>query len=510
MELSGIVQSPENKTILVTGSTGFLSKLFVEKVLRVQPNVKHLFLLLCDADALSPTQRLNKDVIGKELFRVLRKKHGFGFDSFISKKVTPIFGDVSLEDLGIKDPELKRKMQKEINIVANFAATTNFNDRYDVALAVNTMGAKHVLNFAEKCENLELFLHVSTAFVCTGETPGVILEKPLSQTLKGSSSILDIIEEEIKLIQQTLDEFKAEQVSKKQESVAMKELGLERAKLYGWPNTYAFTKALGEIAIGRHLNRNFPVVIIRPTAVTGTYRDPFPGWIEGFKALDPMVIGVGRGKLPCFLGDYKSFFDIIRFKGLFASINSEYDLMKRIPGDMVVNSIIMEMVNHGKANNLIFSRGDNNIVYHIGSSTHTEPTRIVKLLEYAYDYFLENPVWMGGDTDQTVKPVFFPTMSSFQLHINNNYIVPVKEKKFQFAKRLAELYEPYVLFKGIFDTSTSNELRMWSKAYYGPGEADIFDFDPKHIDWKDYMMNIHIPGLVKYVVKPHARYISKL
>ncbi|KAI3896344.1 hypothetical protein MKX03_013336, partial [Papaver bracteatum] len=198
------------------------------------------------------------------------------------------------------------------------------------------------------------------------------------------------------------------------------------------------------------------------------------------------------------------------YNNRFANGNSKYDLMKQIPEDMVVNSIIMAMVNHGKTNNIIFCRGDNNIIYHIGSSTHTEPTRIVKLLEYAYDYFLENPIWIGGDSDQTVKPVFFPTMSSFQLHINNNYTVPVKEQKVQFAKRLAELYEPYVLFKGTFDTSASNELRMWSKAYYGPGHADIFDFNQKHIDWKDYMMHIHIPGLVKYVLKPYAGNIRKL
>ncbi|MCL7047165.1 hypothetical protein MKW94_030561 [Papaver nudicaule] len=130
MELNGIVQSLENKIILVTGSTGYLSKLFVEKLLRVQPNVKHLFLLLRAVDALSPTQRLHKDVIGKEVFRVLREEHGGGFDSFISKKVTPIFGDVSLENLGIKDSELEKRLHKEINFVAHFAATTNFHERY--------------------------------------------------------------------------------------------------------------------------------------------------------------------------------------------------------------------------------------------------------------------------------------------------------------------------------------------------------------------------------------------
>ncbi|XP_026430444.1 probable fatty acyl-CoA reductase 5 isoform X2 [Papaver somniferum] len=428
--------------------------------------------------------------MGKEVFRVLRKKHGVGFDSFISEKVTPFFGDVSLENLGIKDSDLEKKMHKEINIVANFAAATTFQERYDVALAVNTMGPKHVLNFTEKCENLEMILHASTAFVCIRETPGVKLETYLNQIFKESSKFLDVIEEEKKLVQQRLDELKVARVSKKQETAAMIELGLERAKLYGWPNTYVFMKALGEMTIGRQLERNFPVVIVRPTAVTSTYREPFPGWIEGFKSLDPVVISIGRGKLPCFIGDHdQSFIDII-------------------PGDMVVNAIVVAMVNHLKTNiNHNFSRGDKDIIYHIGSSTHTEP--LLNLLEYAYDYFRQNPL-MGGGMDEIVKPVFFPTMSSFQEHIHNNYVVPMKEQKVQFAKRWAEIYERYVLLKVTFDTSATDQLRMWMKAHCGPEEAVILDFDPKQINWKEYMMNSHIPGLMKYVVKSHAGYNSKL
>lgn len=32
-------------------------------------------------------------------------------------------------------------------------------------------------------------------------------------------------------------------------------------------------------------------------------------------------------------------------------------------------------------------------------------------------------------------------------------------------------------------------------------EAGMFDFDPMHIDWKDYFYNIHIPGVLKYACK---------
>ncbi|MCL7023728.1 hypothetical protein MKW94_012731 [Papaver nudicaule] len=328
---------------------------------------------------------------------------------------------------------------------------------------------------------------IKITFVCLRDNPGVKLETPVSEIFKKSSKFLDIIKEEKMLVQQKLDELKGEQAPRKQETAAMIKLGLERAKLYGWPNTYVLTKALGETIIGRHLNKSLPVVIIRPTAVTGTYREPFPGWIEGFKSIDPLVFGIGRGTLPCFIGDHESFFDII-------------------PGDMVVNAIIVAMVNHAKSNNHIFSRDANDVIYHIGNSTHREPTRIVQLLEYAYEYFCKNP-WMVGGGDEIVKPVFFPTMSSFREHIHNNYDVSMKEKR---VELLAEIFEPYVFSQITFGTSATDQLRMWTKAYYGPGEADIFDFDPKHISWKDYMINIHIPGLIKYVIKPHVGYNSKL
>ena len=55
-----------------------------------------------------------------------------------------------------------------------------------------------------------------------------------------------------------------------------------RATLYGWPNTYVFTKAMGEMIIGTSKG-NLSVVIVRPTIVTSTYREPFPGWVEGVR-----------------------------------------------------------------------------------------------------------------------------------------------------------------------------------------------------------------------------------
>lgn len=57
---------------------------------------------------------------------------------------------------------------------------------------------------------------------------------------------------------------------------------LDRAKTYGWPNTYVFTKAMGEMLLG-YLKDNVNVVILRPAIVTSTYKEPFPGWVEGVR-----------------------------------------------------------------------------------------------------------------------------------------------------------------------------------------------------------------------------------
>ncbi|PKU59830.1 Fatty acyl-CoA reductase 1 [Dendrobium catenatum] len=51
---------------------------------------------------------------------------------------------------------------EEIDIVVNVARTTKFYEKYDVSLNINTLGAKHVLEFAKQCIKVQMLLHVST------------------------------------------------------------------------------------------------------------------------------------------------------------------------------------------------------------------------------------------------------------------------------------------------------------------------------------------------------------
>ncbi|KAF5193384.1 Fatty acyl-coa reductase [Thalictrum thalictroides] len=483
------MESLENKSILITGSTGFLAKIFVEKVLRIQPNVKKLYLVVRAEDIKSAKQRLHDEVIGKDLFRVLKEKYGTNFNSFISNKVTPVVGDISCENLGVKDSDLKEQLWKEVDIIVNIAATVNFDERYDVALGINTMGAKHVLDFAKNCVKHEMLLHVSTAYVC-GEKSGLILEKPfkMGETLNG---ILGLdIQTELKLAKEKRNELQAKQATKEEESTAMKEYGMQRARFYGWPNTYSFTKAMGEMLLG-DLRENVPLAIIRPTIITSTYKEPFPGWVEGVRTIDSLAVGYGKGKLTCFLGDYDLILDLI-------------------PGDMVVNAMIAAMVTHANQ--------PNEFVYQVGSSLGN-PIKCTTFRDLAYRYFSKNP-WIDKDGKRVIvtRPILFTTAASFQRYMAVRYLLPLKglqvvnaalcnyfrhtysstNRKIKFVLRLVELYMPYIFFKGIFDDANLQKLRT---TVTKPSEANQYYFDPKIIDWEDYFMNVHFPGIVRYVFK---------
>ncbi|CAH9138119.1 unnamed protein product [Cuscuta epithymum] len=489
MVLGSALSFLEDRAILVTGATGFLAKIFVEKILRLQPNVKTLFLLLRAEDTMAAVQRFNTEVLGKDLFKVVMEKYGEKWDGLISDRVNVVAGDITCENLGVKDSSLLDRLWREVDVVVNMAATTDFDDRYDVSLKINTMGPKHVLDFARKCQNLRVLLHVSTAYVC-GEKQGLILESPykMGETLNGTCG-LDI-DREKRIINETLKMLRAENSSQESITLAMKDIGIRRAKAYGWPNTYVFTKAMGEMLLGE-LRDNVPLVIIRPTIITSTYKEPFPGWVEGVRTIDSLAVAYGKGKITCFLGDPKTIVDVI-------------------PADMVVNAMIVAMVAHAN------QQGTESI-YHIGSSV-SNPMRYKVLQDLGYRFFTKHPcIGKDGKPILVGKVTVLGSMDSFRRYMAIHYFIPLKgleivniaccqyfhsiynemHRKIKTVMRLVNLYQPYLFFKGVYDDINTEKLR--GAAIEGGIETDVFYFDPKVVNWDDYFIKTHIPGLMKYV-----------
>lgn len=64
---------------------------------------------------------------------------------------------------------------------------------------------------------------------------------------------------------------------------------------------------------------------------------------------------------------------------------------------------------------------------------------------------------------------------------------------------ILKFLEHYPPFVDRFDDSNSESFRKLLK---GEGvEEKMFQIDPKYIDWEDYFITIHLPGVVKYLIK---------
>ncbi|KAF2616068.1 hypothetical protein F2Q70_00011582 [Brassica cretica] len=494
------VQFLQNKTILVTGATGFLAKVFVEKTLRVQPNVKKLYLVVRASDSEAAMKRLRAEVFEKDLFKVLRENIGEeNLNTLLSEKVVPVAGDISTDCFGVKDSNLRERMQKEIDIVVHVAATTNFDERYDVGLEINTFGALNVLNFAKnvlKHNCFSMSQRVSVLPYVCGEKSGLLREKPFAmEEIRNEAGHQLDINFEMDLMKKRLKELHDQDCSDEDITLSMKELGMERAKLHGWPNTYVFTKSMGEMLIGNH-RESLPLVIIRPTMITSTLSEPFPGWIEGLRTVDSVIVAYGKGVLKCFLVD----------------VNSVCDM---IPVDMVANAMITATATHAGGSGV-------HMVYHVGSS-HQNPVTFGEIHEISVRYFTKSPLRSrNGSLIAVSKVRLISTMALFSLYMTLRFKLPLqllklidivypwrsgdkygdKNHKINMVMRLVELYEPYVLFKGIFDDRNTKSLCANQKEdETKTSKGSMFDFDPKGINWGDYLTSVHIPGLITHVLK---------
>ncbi|KAG5252944.1 hypothetical protein OIU76_021219 [Salix suchowensis] len=491
----GIVKFLGGKGFFISGATGFLAKVLIEKILRTVPDVGKIYVLIKAENKEAAIARLKNEIINAELFKCLRQTHGKSYQSFMLSKLVPVVGNVCKSNLGLEE-DLADKIANEVDIIVNSAANTTFDERYDVAIDVNTRGTFHLMSFAKKCQRLKLFLQVSTAYV-NGQRQGRIMEKPfrfgdciarenpiISESTPRFPPALDI-EYEMNLALGAKEAFQKNEVTQK-----MKELGLERAKKYGWQDTYVFTKAMAEMVVGS-MRGDIPVVIIRPSVIESTCKDPFPGWMEGNRMMDPIILYYGKGQLSGFLVDPNGVLDVV-------------------PADMVVNATLAAIAWHGME-----QKPDIN-VYQIASSV-VNPLVFQDLATLLHEHYNSSPYMdSNGRPIHVPSMKLFSSMEEFSAHLWR-YVIQrsrlaetassdrklsqkhenICRKSVEQAKYLANIYEPYTFYGGRFDNSNTQKLmeRM------SENEKGMFGFDVGSIDWRDYITNVHIPGLRRHVMK---------
>ncbi|KAL0460068.1 UNVERIFIED_CONTAM: putative fatty acyl-CoA reductase 4 [Sesamum latifolium] len=187
----------------------------------------------------------------------------------------------------------------------------------------------------------------------------------MGETLPGAKVSYVDINTEKAIVEQKLRELEALNASQKEITFCHEDLGFQRATLHGWPNTYVFTKAMGEMLLEETKENDYNVIVIRPTIITSTYREPFPDWIEGLRTLDALFAAYGKAKPTIFIGDPQSAIDIV-------------------PGDMVVNSMLAAVARHSN------QPSHDLTIYHVGSSRRN-PIYYKDVQSLMYKYLLEKP-----------------------------------------------------------------------------------------------------------------------
>ncbi|KAH6785013.1 hypothetical protein C2S51_037468 [Perilla frutescens var. frutescens] len=501
----GIVKFLRGKTFLITGATGFLGKVLIEKMLRTAPDVHKIFVLIKAKNKEAVAERLKNEIINAEIFKNLKQIHGKSYQTFMLSKLIPVVGNVCETNLGL-DEDAAEFMAREVDVIINSAANTTFDERYDTALDINTGGPTRLMSFAKQCLKLKLFLQVSTgnstffdlfspAYV-NGQRQGRIMEKPfcIGESILGETIVYGnhhatlpelSVEDEIKIVVEAKNALGDDSLLQK-----MKELGMQRAKKFGWQDTYVFTKAMGEMMID-NLRGDIPVVVIRPSVIESTHKEPFPGWMEGNRMMDPIILQYGKGQLTGFLVDPNGALDVV-------------------PADMVVNATLAAMAKHGAAGKPECS------IYQVASSV-VNPLVFRDLATLLHEHFSSSPVMDStGSPVRVPKMKLFSSMEDFSAHLWRHAIKRtglgalanldgklsqklelICRKSVEQAKYLASIYESYTFYGGRFDNSNTKRLMgCMSKE-----ERQQFGFDVENIDWKDYITNVHIPGLRRHVMK---------
>ncbi|KAM3955181.1 putative fatty acyl-CoA reductase CG5065 [Aphomia sociella] len=284
------------RKLLITGGTGFMGKVLVEKLLRKCPDIGEIILLVRTKKGKNPNQRL-EEIFNGALFETVRKMRG-GLQPLMSK-VSIVAGDCSEKDLAMTE-EGRQKIIDEVDIIIHAAATIRFDEELKKAVLLNVRGVKKMVELAKECKKLKLFIHISTAYCHLHET--LLEEKPYPPPAN-PHQIIEAIE--------WMDDA----------AIAT----LTPRLLHNFPNSYAFTKALGEALVVEAMTAGeVPAMILRPSIVIPIYQEPLPGWTDNINGPTGLLIGAGKGVI----------------RTMYCKSNSYADFL---PVDVFINGIMISV-----------------------------------------------------------------------------------------------------------------------------------------------------------------------
>lgn len=286
---SQIAEFYSGRSVLITGASGFVGKVLIEKLLRACPTINRIFVLIRPKWNKKPHERL-RELLESPLFDGVRGNSSVQLE----ESVVLVEGDVMHPNLGLNSFDLSR-ITAEVSVIFHSAATVKFDEPLKLSVGINIAGTKNMVALCRCCPQLAALVHVSTAYAnCERDA----IDEHIYPVDMDPEKLVEMADW---LDQETLQELKGCLLGRK-------------------PNTYTYTKALAEWLLVKSA-RDLPVVICRPSIVVASASEPFKGWIDNLNGPTGVVLGAG--------------------KGLIRSMYAEKDFVADlVPVDKVINLIV--------------------------------------------------------------------------------------------------------------------------------------------------------------------------
>lgn len=484
------------KKVLVTGVTGFVGEALLHRILGDLPDTT-VAAIVRPKGSLTGSARMAQ-LLNKDIFKPF---HGEGgAQALVDERVQVIEGD--LADV----PELPR----DLDIVVHCAGDVSFDPPIHEAFTTNVLGTKSLLDRILETERPVHYVHISTAYTA-GRRRGAIPESKVEHDVDwraeaaAGMAMKDRIEEAsrgpallARLRKQAEKEHRraghltaaADTERRRKEWVADKlvEAGTERARSLGWTDCYTYTKALGERVV-EEFAATLPASIVRPAIIESSLNIPNPGWIEGFKMAEPLILAFGRGELPEFPASPDSIVDII-------------------PVDHVVGAICAAMARSPEPGDPAY--------YHVSSGARN-PLTFANLYASVRAYFDVHPFDLGERGAVRLPTWRFPGGDAVErllsqgerAHKVANQIIThvprsertrkyareldVQKRRLDFLRRYMNLYAEYAQVELHFVDDNTLALH---NALEGD-DREKFWCDSAAVEWKHYLIDVHFPSVTE-------------
>ena len=523
-----IVDGLAGTRIFVTGATGFVGTALVERLLRCVPDVR-LTLLIRDGRRTTAQRRLEREVLRNDCFDRLRGELGADGFAEVAARVRAVSGDVGSDGLGLDDDG--RAALSEVDVVIHSAATVAFDSPLDRAVEINLMGPVRIAETLARLGASPHLVAVSTCYVA-GNRRGAAPEEPVTANpffadldwraeVDAARRTRADVDAESRTPER-LDEFRARArselgpaggplIAERTESLRkdwvhdrMVTFGRSRATSVGWPDAYAFTKALGEVALTRTLDRvrseggpDIGCTIVRPSIIESALAEPRPGWIRGFRMAEPIILSYARGLLREFPGVPEGVIDVI-------------------PVDLVVAAIIAAAA-EGTAAAEGAAAADSPGIVQVATGD-ANPLRYQQLVDRVRDWFTERPLYDRNGQPIVVPDWTFPGRGRVEGQLRRATSVleraervvaalplrgtaaqwgaGIEEKREQARRALSyvELYGAYTECEAVYGVQRLAELDSRLSAE----DHELFTLDPRVIDWDRYITEVHLPSVVAH------------